>query len=122
MRISDWSSDVCSSDLAVGARIETACAIAQVKHDDRGFHVATDKIGAVQAESLVVASGGLSIPSMGASGFGYQLARQFGHTVLPTRAALVPLTLGGTPLSDYADLSGQLGTASCRERVCQYVS
>ncbi|HEY9547285.1 MAG TPA: NAD(P)/FAD-dependent oxidoreductase [Solimonas sp.] len=91
---------------AVGVRIETACAIAQVKHDDRGFHVATDKIGAVQAESLVVASGGLSIPSMGASGFGYQLARQFGHTVLPTRAALVPLTLGGTHLSDYADLSG----------------
>src|SRR3546814_7571148 len=43
---------------------------------------------------------------MGASGFGYQLARQFGHTVLPTRAALVPLTLGGTHLSDYADLSG----------------
>src|SRR3546814_11151377 len=93
---------------AVGARIETACAIAQVKHDDRGFHVATDKIGTVQAESLVVARGGLSLPSMGASGFGYQLARQFGHTVLPTRPALVPPTLG-------------IGSASGRERVWQSV-
>jgi predicted Rossmann fold flavoprotein len=43
-------------------------------------------------ESLVVASGGLSIPTMGASGFGYEIARQFGHTVLPTRAGLVPFT------------------------------
>jgi len=43
-------------------------------------------------QSLVVASGGLSIPTMGASGFGYEIARQFGHTVLPTRAGLVPFT------------------------------
>ncbi len=43
-------------------------------------------------ESLVIATGGLSIPSMGASGLGYQVARQFGHTVLPTRAGLVPFT------------------------------
>ena len=43
-------------------------------------------------ESLVIASGGLSIPTMGASGFGYDVARQFGHTVLPTRAGLVPFT------------------------------
>jgi predicted Rossmann fold flavoprotein len=42
--------------------------------------------------SLVVATGGLSIPSMGASGLGYDIARQFGHTVLPTRAGLVPFT------------------------------
>jgi predicted Rossmann fold flavoprotein len=55
-------------------------------------HVAGCDRGAVG----VVASGGLSIPSMGASGFGYALARQFGHTVLPTRAGLVPLTLTGT--------------------------
>ena len=48
--------------------------------------------------SLVVATGGLSIPRMGATGFGYALARQFGHTVLPTRAGLVPLTFSGTHL------------------------
>lgn len=44
-------------------------------------------------QSLVVATGGLSIPTLGASGFGYQIARQFGHTQLPTRAGLVPFTI-----------------------------
>ena len=70
-----------------------------------GFALRTAR-GPVTAESLVVASGGLSIPSMGASGYGYQLARQFGHEVLPTRAGLVPLTLSGTHLERLQDLSG----------------
>ena len=43
---------------------------------------------------------------MGATGFGYDLARQFGHTVLPTRAGLVPLTLTGKHQEHYADLAG----------------
>jgi predicted flavoprotein YhiN len=46
----------------------------------------------LSCDSLVIASGGLSIPSMGASGFGHDIARQFGHRVLPTRAGLVPFT------------------------------
>ena len=54
----------------------------------------------------MVATGGLSIPSMGATGFGYELARQFGHDVLPTRAGLVPLTLSGKHQERLADLSG----------------
>jgi Predicted flavoproteins len=54
----------------------------------------------------VIATGGLSIPSMGATGFGYELARQFGHEVLPTRAGLVPLTLSGKHQERLADLSG----------------
>jgi predicted Rossmann fold flavoprotein len=49
-------------------------------------------VDALTCESLVIASGGLSIPSMGASDFGFEVARQFGHTVLPTRAGLVPFT------------------------------
>nr|WP_272887254.1 NAD(P)/FAD-dependent oxidoreductase [Stutzerimonas stutzeri] len=49
--------------------------------------------GEIICQSLVVATGGLSIPTLGASGFGYQIARQFGHTVLPTRAGLVPFTI-----------------------------
>lgn len=49
--------------------------------------------GTVQAESLVIATGGLSIPTLGATGFGYQVAQQFGHQLLPTRAALVPFTI-----------------------------
>src|SRR5215469_1543553 len=58
-------------------RIETSCAVSRVRRTDEGFSVLTAK-GEVHAQSLVVASGGLSIPSMGASGFGYELARQFG--------------------------------------------
>jgi len=75
-------------------RIETNCRVDRVAHGDAGFRVDT-VLGAFRAPALVVATGGLSIPSMGASGFGYDLARQFGHHVLPTRAGLVPLTLSG---------------------------
>jgi predicted Rossmann fold flavoprotein len=50
--------------------------------------------------------GGLSIPSLGATGFGYTLAKQFGHSVLPTRAGLVPLTLTGTHADHWRDLAG----------------
>ena len=62
--------------------------------------------GTIQCAAVVVASGGLSIPSLGASGFGYELARRFGHGVLPTRAGLVPLTLSGSHQQRLADLSG----------------
>ena len=61
---------------AGGVRIETGCSVERVQHGDGGFHVHTTR-GAFNAPSLVVATGGLSIPSMGASGFGYELARQF---------------------------------------------
>ena len=62
--------------------------------------------GTIHCAAVVVASGGLSIPSLGASGFGYELARRFGHGVLPTRAGLVPLTLSGSHQQRLADLSG----------------
>ena len=85
--------------------IQTDCTITAVSHRNGRYEVATSH-GLYTAASVVVATGGLSIPSMGATGFGYQLARQFGHAVLPTRAGLVPLTLSGKPLDDHADLSG----------------
>ena len=85
--------------------IETDCTISAVQQRNGVYEVITAR-GVYSAPSIVVATGGLSIPSMGATGFGYQLARQFGHEVLPTRAGLVPLTLSGKPLEDYADLSG----------------
>jgi predicted Rossmann fold flavoprotein len=87
-----------------GAGIITDCAIDAVKHDGR-FKVHS-KHGVFSAERLVVASGGLSIPSMGASGFGYDIARQFGHRLIATRAGLVPFTLSGKPLEQYAQLAG----------------
>ncbi len=91
---------------ATGVRVETACAIERVVHGDAGdFRLHTAR-GEFRAPALVVASGGLSIPSMGASGYGYELARRFGHAVLPTRAGLVPLTLSGKHQERLADLSG----------------
>ena len=90
---------------AAGVTIETSCAVQQVRRTAQGFAVRTAR-GEVHAESLVVASGGLSIPSMGASGFGYELARQFGHAVLPVRAGLVPLTLSGKHQQHYQELAG----------------
>lgn len=90
---------------AAGVRIETNCAVTRVRHGDANFHLDTI-IGTFTAPALVVATGGLSIPSMGASAFGYELARQFGHRVLPTRAGLVPLTLSGEHQERLADLAG----------------
>jgi predicted Rossmann fold flavoprotein len=95
--------DECAS---AGIEVRTHCGIEQVVHADGGdFRLRTSQ-GAFSAPALVVASGGLSIPSMGASGFGYQLAKQFGHEVLPTRAGLVPLTLTGKHAERMHDLAG----------------
>lgn len=91
---------------AAGVRIATGCAVERVAAREGGGYTVHTAQGVFAAPSLVVASGGLSIPSMGASGFGYALARQFGHTVLPTRAGLVPLTLSGRPQEQLADLAG----------------
>lgn len=72
--------------------IKTNCEVKAVNAiDDQGFQVATN-IGYFQAESVVVASGGLSIPTLGGSAIGYEIAKQFGHHVYPTRAGLVPFT------------------------------
>ncbi len=91
---------------AASTSIRTHCSIERVEHTDTGkFRLHTTQ-GRFQAPALVVASGGLSIPSMGASGFGYQLAQQFGHAVLPTRAGLVPLTLSGKHAERLHDLAG----------------
>lgn len=69
--------------------IQTHCQINQVSKKDDLFFI-DSSLGQFTATSLVVATGGLSIPSLGGSGFGYQLAQQFGHTVYPTQAGLVP--------------------------------
>ena len=90
---------------AAGVEVRTGCAVTHVRKVEDGFRVLTGA-GEVHATSLVVATGGLSIPSMGATGFGYELAKQFGHTVLPTRAGLVPLTLSGKHQERYQDLAG----------------
>ncbi len=75
-----------------GAEIRLKTEIRQVAQASHGFLLSTSG-GTVRCGKLVVACGGLSIPTMGATGLGYQLAQQFGLTVLPTRAGLVPFTL-----------------------------
>jgi len=91
---------------AAGVQVQTDCPVGRVQHADNGTFQVHTHDGTIAAPALVVASGGLSIPRMGASGFGYELARQFGHSVLPTRAGLVPLTLSGTHQQRFAELSG----------------
>lgn len=73
-------------------QIQTHCEVQSITaQTDSGFIIETNQ-GTYQCESLVVATGGLSIPTLGGSGFGYELAQQFGHHVYPTRAGLVPFT------------------------------
>jgi predicted Rossmann fold flavoprotein len=69
------------------------------------FRVGTSA-GAFTANALVVATGGLSIPKMGATPLGYEFARQFGHTIVDTRPALVPLVLDPDDQADWCDLTG----------------
>ena len=79
-------------DKAKQVKIQTHCEVQQVKSQtDSGFVIETSQ-GTYHCESLVIATGGLSIPTLGGSGFGYELAQQFGHHVFPTRAGLVPFT------------------------------
>ncbi len=97
-----------------GVVVQVACEVTAVEAlAGGGYRVQTSQ-GPLTAPSLVVATGGLSIPSMGATGFGYELARQFDHDVLPTRAGLVPLTLSGKHQEHYAELSGVAIPVSAR--------
>ena len=87
-----------------GVRIYTGTRVQEVLHS-AGFMLATN-VGAFSAPALVVATGGLSIPKMGATSFGYDLARQFGIKIRECRPALVPLTLSAEDRQHYCDLAG----------------
>lgn len=98
-----------------GVRILTDCEIRSVDYSER-FVVKSDD-GSFTSPSLVLATGGLSIPKMGASDFGYRLAKQFGLKVHETRAGLVPFTFSGAMHEVTGRLSGislpaRLGTNS----------
>jgi predicted Rossmann fold flavoprotein len=89
---------------AAGVRIETGRAVRSVVRQD-GFAVADDR-DCWRAESLVIATGGLSVPKIGATPFGYSLAAQFGLHLVERRPALVPLTFGREDLERFAGLAG----------------
>ncbi|PKM22252.1 MAG: aminoacetone oxidase family FAD-binding enzyme [Gammaproteobacteria bacterium HGW-Gammaproteobacteria-14] len=87
------------------AEISLKISIDRIEPVQNGYQLHTSA-GLMRCESLVIAAGGLSIPTLGASGFGYEVARQFGLDVLPTRAGLVPFTLQPAQKEGLAPLSG----------------
>ena len=81
------------------------CSVAEVRQVEGGFELDTDR-GSVRGRQLVVATGGLSIPKIGATDFGYRLARQFGHKIVEPRPALVPLTFDAADWAPFVPLAG----------------
>ena len=90
---------------AEGVRIETAVTVKRVAKAGSGFAVVTDQDN-ITAAAVVIATGGPSIPKMGSSGFGYQVAKQFGLNVIAPHPGLVPLTFGPDMMTKLDGLSG----------------
>jgi predicted Rossmann fold flavoprotein len=88
-----------------GVEMALETAVHQVEKNGDGFRLKTSS-GLIDADSLIIATGGLSIPKIGATGFGYDIARQFGHDIIATRAGLVPLTFDDAMLHQARDLAG----------------
>ncbi|BAZ94784.1 oxidoreductase [Thiohalobacter thiocyanaticus] len=88
-----------------GVEIRLNCAIDRIDKTDAGFTIDSSK-GMFKAGACVIATGGLSIPRMCASPFGYQVAGQFGHRIVPTRPGLVPFTLQPGDKARFAELAG----------------
>ena len=81
------------------------CAVQSVEHSDTSFRLETSA-GALAASSVIVATGGLTVPKIGATPFAYRIAEQFGLAVVPPKPALVPLSFDAELLARYGDLSG----------------
>ncbi len=88
-----------------GVQLRLGARVAAIAKNENGFAVVADQ-GEHRCRSLVVATGGPSIPKMGSSGFGYKIAEQFDLKIVPPRAALVPLTFDAALLAQFKDLSG----------------
>jgi predicted Rossmann fold flavoprotein len=98
---------------AAGVALHLRTEIADVEKSGEGFRISTSE-GAYECRSLVIASGGKSIPKMGATGFAYRIAEQFGLPMVETRPGLVPLTLDQATLESLSDLSGISAPAEIR--------
>ncbi|OHV25963.1 NAD(P)/FAD-dependent oxidoreductase [Rhizobium sp. RMa-01] len=98
---------------SAGAQLHLGTGISAVEKVEAGFRVSTGE-ETFEASSLIVATGGKSIPKMGATGFAYRLAEQFGLPVLETRPGLVPLTLDPGLLEAIAPLAGISAPAEIR--------
>jgi predicted Rossmann fold flavoprotein len=81
------------------------CGVKAISQSDNGYQLQTDQ-GQVQAGAVVIATGGLSIPKIGATDFGYRIAEQFGLRLVTRRPGLVPLTFDDKEWAPYASLAG----------------
>tara|TARA_R110002073_G_scaffold18767_15_gene69224 strand:- start:5887 stop:7071 length:1185 start_codon:yes stop_codon:yes gene_type:complete len=98
--------DMLTGDVVdAGGRLDLGVHVTRIEAADPGFTVESS-IGAIHAGRLVIATGGLSIPKMGATGLAYDIARQFGHAVIEPRAALVPFVFEGRDKGDFSAISG----------------
>jgi predicted Rossmann fold flavoprotein len=77
---------------SASVKLHMDTSVQTIEKTESGYLLQTT-LGDISCESLVIATGGLSIPTLGATGFGYQVGKQFGHDLLPTRAGLVPFTI-----------------------------
>ena len=98
--------DVLVAECATGGVVwRRPCRVGEVSQGEGGFSLETST-GRVDVASLVIATGGLSIPKIGATDFGFRLAKQFDLPVVPPRAALVPLTFAAADWAPFAELAG----------------
>jgi predicted Rossmann fold flavoprotein len=81
------------------------CGVKAISQTDNGYQLQTDQ-GPVEAGAVVIATGGLSIPKIGATDFGYRIAQQFGLRLVTRRPGLVPLTFDDKEWAPYASLAG----------------
>lgn len=88
-----------------GVELWLGCEPGEISRDSQGFRITTNR-GLQSCESLILATGGKSIPKMGATGYGYKIARDFGLAVTETRPALVPLTFAEQELDWIRPLAG----------------
>ncbi len=88
-----------------GVELRMPCSVESVANTQDQYAIATDQ-GVFLANALVIATGGLSVPKIGATPFGYKIAAQFGLDVVPPRPALVPLSFDPESLARFGDLSG----------------
>ncbi|MDR0810382.1 MAG: NAD(P)/FAD-dependent oxidoreductase, partial [Gemmobacter sp.] len=106
--------DMLRRDMALaGVTLWLETATGAVQREGQGFRIETAR-GPVVTESVVIATGGKAIPTMGATGYGYQAAESFGLKVEQTRPGLVPLTLAAQVLAETAPLSGTSVTGTAR--------
>ncbi|MEY4754864.1 MAG: hypothetical protein RJA44_2539 [Pseudomonadota bacterium] len=105
---------------AGGVQRRQPCGVRGVRRSDSGFELDTDA-GPVRAPQLVIATGGLPVPKIGASDWGLRLAEQYGHRIVTPRPALVPLTFSADSWQPYAELAGvalpvRISTGSGKQR------